>query len=136
MRIVPGALLGVGEDFVRGLDLSKFPSRILDVVKVSVWVQFKGFALVRFADPVEKGSGVGKGLVMVLYQQTNMQAREYSQDQGVSILVLGCSTLNPHKLIVASLSHNRVGILAIGRPVGGLLGPHGEGVELLCMMYG
>jgi hypothetical protein len=49
--VVPGALLGVGEDLVRGLDFGEAARGILDIVDVLVWVELERFSPVRLFYP-------------------------------------------------------------------------------------
>lgn len=43
VRIIPGAFLGVGEDFVGNLDLSEEGGGAFDVAEVAVGMEFEGF---------------------------------------------------------------------------------------------
>lgn len=52
VRVVPGALLGVREDLVGGLDLGEALRGPLDVAVVPVRVQLEGFLPVGFLDPM------------------------------------------------------------------------------------
>jgi hypothetical protein len=52
MCIVPGALLGVGEDFVGGLDFGEEGGCAFDVAVVAVGVELERFPAVCFLDPV------------------------------------------------------------------------------------
>jgi hypothetical protein len=51
--IVPGPLLWVREDLVRGLKLGKAARGILGVVNIFIRMQFQGFSPVRLLDAAE-----------------------------------------------------------------------------------
>lgn len=51
VRIVPGAFLGVGEDFVGDLDFCEEFGGALDVAIVAVGVQLESLSAVRLLDP-------------------------------------------------------------------------------------
>jgi hypothetical protein len=48
VTVIPGTLLGVGQNFIGGLDFGEELGCSLDVVVVSVGVEFEGFAAVGF----------------------------------------------------------------------------------------
>jgi hypothetical protein len=81
--IVPGALLGVGEDFVGRLDFGEEGGCAFDVAVVAVGVEFEGFLAVGFLD----------SMFCMLVLRTDMRIREV-------VLLVGCVPLYSQEHIV------------------------------------
>lgn len=50
MGVVPGALLGIGEDLISGLDFGEAFGRGFDIVDVAIWMELEGFPSIRLFD--------------------------------------------------------------------------------------
>lgn len=59
MRIIPGSFLGIGKDFVRGLDFGEKPRSLVDIAIIAVWVEFQRFSSVGFFDSVTRSAASG-----------------------------------------------------------------------------
>jgi len=106
VRVVPGAFLGVGEDFVGGLDFGEEGGGALDVAIVAVGVEFEGFAAVGFFDS-------GRWWLKLRYVNCGGNR---------SVLVVGGCSLYAEELVVACF-YLRAN-LGLRRPAGRLGGAH------------